>query len=143
MICRQCFKINPRLLIEAFCVTDRYQFNQILITCCIFTQQHQMIWRCIQFMGFIKSAARCHIYFTADNRLNSFFFTSVIKIHCTIHTPMVCNGNGILSQFFHAFCNIFDAAGSIKQTVFCMKMQMDKISHKCLQNEKLKLSNVK
>ena len=87
---------------------------QILIALPIFTQQHQMIGIIINAMDAVFHSAACNIDLTADNRLNSGCFGSLIEIDAAIHDTVVGDCNGSLPKLLHTLHHAVYAASSIQ-----------------------------
>ena len=84
----------------------------------------------LAFLG--KPSARCYIDLASYNRLNSLCTKSVVKLNNTVHCAVVGNCNSRLSESQRLVSYCRDSRSSVKQAVFCMKMQMNKTAHNAL-----------
>ena len=82
----------------------------------------------INFIYLIKAGTGGHIDLTADDGLDTCLFCSLVKLHTAVHNAVVGAGNSSLTALFYAVHQLVNAAGTIQQTVFCMNMQVDKVS---------------
>lgn len=77
----------------------------------------------------IVSGTLRHIYFTTDYRFYSRFPASIVKSYNTVHNAMIRDGDRFLTESRDCLWNTRYSAGTVKQTVLAVKMEMDKISH--------------
>ena len=128
MIFPQNLLIYPGPIIKPFRKSNGHDLHQILPALVVFRQQHQVIVTVLSACSlFVETGIWCHIYFTAQNRLDSLFFCFLIKINHPVHDPMIGDCRTVHPQFLHPAHIFFDLIGSVEKTVFCMHMQMYKI----------------
>ena len=118
--------IHPWFIIVTFCIRKGYQFDQIFISCFIFTKQDQVIIILIQHLFPVKPGSRGNIDLAADNRLDPVLFTRFIKRHGAVHIAVIGYCKGSHAQLFCAQNKRLDAAGAVKQRIFGVQMKMGK-----------------
>ena len=116
------FQINAGLNIKARCPTLRNHGDQVLVAHIVLTQQNQMEPFAVGSVKFVVSGAGRHITLTADDRLDSPFLRSLIKINHAVHDAVIGNCHGSLPQFLGTIQYRTDAAGAVQQTVLGMQM---------------------
>ena len=85
-----------------------------------------MIGLVILTMHLIETTPSCDIDLAADDRLYPLLFTFLVKLDCAVHNSVIGDRRSCLSDGFHIGRQLLYAAGTVKQTVFGMKMQMHK-----------------
>src|ERR1700746_767360 len=78
----------------------------------------------------IGSLTRGHVNFATDNRLNSGFLRSLIKLDDPIHVAMVGNGNRRHPVFDRPFHQVRDPDRAVQERVFSVQVEMnERVSH--------------
>jgi hypothetical protein len=126
MIAGEQFPIHTGLLIKAFQTGKRNQLDQILIALLVFTEQDQVVTSAVQPVLPIVTGTPCHIDLTAQNRLDSGFFGSLIKRHHAIHHAVVSQSDRSLSHCPDLFDQFRNPAGTVQQAVFAVDVEMYK-----------------
>ncbi len=88
------------------------QFYQIPVACQSFTEQNQFLF--------------LNPEFTAENRLDTCFYSFLIKKYSSVKISGIRHSNCILSGFPDVPDKFLNPAGTIRKTVFTMYMQMYK-----------------
>jgi hypothetical protein len=117
--------VYSRLRVKSFRICARHQKAEIFITCFVFTKEDEVIARGTVISRFIESGIGRNIYFASDNRLHTCFFTFFIEIHNAKHRAVIRDGYGVVSLLCGCFRYFGDTAGSVKKTVFRVKMKMN------------------
>ena len=122
--------IHARFAVKPFRKAFGYKGDQILIALLVFTQKNQVIRPCLAALGLFKSRTRGNVDLTADNGLDACFFARFIKLHHTVHSAVVGNGDSVVSAFGSACGDIRNTACAVQQTVFAVQMQVyEFVSH--------------
>jgi len=127
VILNQKLPIHARTHIESLCKAARYQCDQIPITGFVFGKQHQMVAGEILFSFLSIAGYGRDIDLAADNRFDPLPQTSLIKGNSAVQNPMVSDCNRCMPSLFCGFRNVADTTGTVKQTVFTVQMEMNKI----------------
>ncbi len=99
VISLQHFHIHPWFIIIAFHKTFGNDFDQIAISCIIFSQQHQMIIPVLPACIIpVKPGIRRHINLTAQNWSDTCGSGGFIKIYNAVHGPVVRDCRRIHAQ---------------------------------------------
>ena len=72
----------------------------------------------------IRHGSAGQIYLAANNRLDACSLGRFIEINAAIHHTVIRNRDGCLSQLFDPIHHAADPAGTVKEGVFRMDMQM-------------------
>ena len=105
-------------------------FDEVLIALIILRQKNQMSQLLLLSpCPLLKPASPGHIDLAADDGLDSLGHAFLVQIHRPVHDPMVRNGQSRLSHILHMGHQFLNAAGAIKQAVFCMHMKMNEWIH--------------
>ena len=83
----------------------------------------------IQPVDLIEAGAGGNVDLAADDGADAGFFTFLVEIDGSVHHAVVGDGNGGLPQRFGTGNQPLDAAGAVKEAVFGMDMQVDKVGH--------------
>ena len=124
VVFRQQLFVDPRLGIEALRPRLADHGDQVAVALFVFAKQHQVMPLCVEPARFVEPAARGHVAFAADDRLDAGLFGSLIKLDRAEHGPVVGHCHGRHTLFLHVVHQTRDAAGAVQQAVFGMQMQM-------------------
>ena len=116
MVLLQELFVHAGLGVEALDKSSRHHFAEVFVTGLVLAEQNQMVVA-INFIYLIKAGTSGHIDLTADDGLDTRLFCSLVKLHTAVHNAL-----------FYAVHQLVNAAGTIQQTVFCMNMQVNKVS---------------
>ena len=124
MVFLQQFQIHAGFSVKTAGEAFRNQHAQILVTLPVLTQQNQMIGIIVNAMDPVFHSSAGQINLAANDGLDSRSLGSLIKINTAIHHTVICDRDGSLSQFLDPIHHSANAAGTVKEGVFCMDMQM-------------------
>ena len=113
------FVIDSGLIVEALDKAGRDQTIQVLKSFVILRKKYQMVVSPV-FIFLEETASWRDIYFTSDDRVDTFFGHCFIEFDRTIHRTMVRDRTGSHAQFFEPGSEAFDADRTIQKTVFRM-----------------------
>ena len=122
----QKFHIHAGLAVKTTGKCFGNQQTQIFVTLTVLTQQHQMVRIVVYTVDAILHLAPRKVDLAADDGFDSRSFGSFIEINAAIHNTVICDRDGSLPQLFDPVHHTADAAGTVKEGVFCMDMQMYK-----------------
>ena len=124
-------QINTGTDIKALHIGLRHHIGEVAITRLVLAQQHQMTGLRIELVLLIKAGAPRHIHLAAHDGLDALGFAGAIKVDHTVHGAVIGNSAGALPHLFDQLGQVTDAAGSVKQTIFCMDVEVNE-GHKLL-----------
>ena len=67
-----------------------------------------------------------NIDLTTNDGFDTCCLCCLIKVYAAVHNAVIGDSDGILSQFLDSLHHAVDAAGTVKEAVFCMNMKMYK-----------------
>ena len=112
------FLIHPRFVIEPFEVRFTDQLDEILVAGEIGGEQDQVIVVVMRKGAFTSlSAARCHVGFAPDNRLDSAGQRFLVELHRPEQVAMVRHGDRRHAEVFHLLDERFNLIRPIEQAV--------------------------
>ena len=115
----QKFLVNSRLGIETLCIGVRDHFNEIFIALVVLAQQNQVMTDLCGGSGLVVHVIG-DVALAAYNRLDSLRLTCFVKFNSPVHTAVVRNGHGSLSEVAYSLNKLFYSACAVQETVFGM-----------------------
>ena len=122
----QQFHIHAGAVVKPFGKAERNHIAEVPVAHLVFTEQDQMVWLLIDAVNLVKARPARNIDLAADNGLDPGLFRCAVKIDGTVHDAVVGQGDGVLAELLHPVHHGADAAGSVKQAVFTVDVQMYK-----------------
>ena len=123
MIRSKQLKIHSWFIVKTIYKPFGNDLHQVLITCIIFRQQHQMIVSVLSCSAFpVKTGAGSHINLTAKDRLDPHFPGSPVKIDDAVHNAVIGDCHAVHSQLFCPCSQLLNLGRAIQKAVFCMDM---------------------
>ena len=122
MILFEQIKVDPGPMIVVFTVHKSFgnDLHEIMIACRIFGQQNKMAETFLCLL--LETAAPCHVYFTAQNRLYSLLFCRLIQVYETVHIAMIRNSDGRHPFFFRLLHHLGNTRQAVEKAVLGMIM---------------------
>ena len=119
---RQQFFIDSRFVIITLQMRGRGQLDEISVTGLIFGQQNQMVINVASAAAglLFQSAARRHIDFAANNRLDAFVARGLIKINRAMEHAMIGYCQRRQLQRMRSLHQPIQPAGPVEQRIFCV-----------------------
>ena len=127
MMLRKQLLINARLGVKTLGKACGHHLDQIFVAGFVFTQQDQVAVA-VNAVHLIKAGAGRNIDLTADDWLDARRLGSVKKRNAAIHNTVVSDGTGRLPHLLEPVKHPVNAAGTVKQAVLGMHMQVGKLS---------------
>ena len=121
--------IDTRLCVKTFGPRGGNDFDQILVSLLILTEQDQMVPLVIEPVHLIEPCSLRHIDLAADDRMDPLFAACLIEIHRAVHGAVIGHRKGGHSKLFRALYQRLDTAGAVKQRILGMDVQMCKFGH--------------
>ena len=118
--------VNAGANVKALRKSAGVQIAQVPVSLFVAAQKDQMIHGSVQLMDPVGAASGGHIDLTAKNGLDALCFAGFVKVHHTIHNPVVGDGNRWLAQLLDPLDQQGNAAGPIQQRKLGMDVQVDK-----------------
>ena len=100
--------------------------TEIAVSGLVLDQKHKVTALRIKLMLAIKPRTRRHVNLAADYRLYSGLLAGMVKLNCAVHYSVISQSNGFMSGCRRRFRYILYSARTVQQTVFTVKMQMNK-----------------
>ncbi len=117
--------IDARVIIEAFQLACRGNFEQILVPGLIFRQEHQVAGFFVVLGNAVMHPPRGEITLYPDDRLDSRFFGSVVEIDHPKHGAVIGDRDGGHAHLLGALNQLVDVAETIQNRVFGVDVKMD------------------
>lgn len=105
-----------------------HQFGQVVVACKVLREQNKVVPGAGKGAGPVRMVV-ADIYFTAENGLDPEILGCQVKGKGCEKVAVIGHGRGIHPVFLGFGAEVFKANGSVKQTIFRMAVQMDKIRH--------------
>ena len=121
------FQVDPWLDIKALRPGLGDHIREVPVALLILTEKDQVAALGVKLVNLIREAAALcrNVDFTATNGLDALRLTGPVKVHRTVHDPVVRNGASSLAQLLDNFRQVPDAARTVQEAVLCMDMQMN------------------
>ena len=129
VIFAQLFLVDTRAIIKTLNARRRRQLYQIFIARVVFGKQNQMKIFCAVSLFAVEERAGRDVNFTADNRLNAASLRRLVKINHAVHCAVIRYREGIHAEIFRGVEQVVNPRRAVKQAVFGVNMQMNKIAH--------------
>ena len=130
VISAQQLLIYARMIIVTLRKCIRDHLGQIVVACLVFGQKNQVMSPIFTSPFFVKTAARCDIHLTTQNRFDTLFDRCIVKLFHSEHIAVVGNGECRHTKGIGPLQKRFDGRGSIQNRILCMYMKMNKLTHK-------------
>ena len=137
MVTLQQFLVDARFVVVAFHPGIGDHADQVFVAGLVFGQQHQVIVMDLAADALrlaVQTAAGRHISLAADDGLETGALCHFVEIHRAEHDPVISDRHRGEFQFFDAFDQFIQTAGSIQQGELRMNMKMYKISNSHINN---------
>ena len=117
--------VYTRPVIIAVHISRRDDLHKVGIPCIVLRQQDQMIITVLARRIFpVKTGARSHVHFTAENRTDSLAHAFLIEINDAKHHAVIRDRGTVHPQLLHPADIVLDLVRAVQQTVFCMCVKM-------------------
>ena len=121
-------QVDAWLDVKALQKSLGYHVGQVPVALLVAAQQHQVGEGGVVLVDLLKAGAATgrHVDLTADDGLDTSSLAGPIEVNDTVHDAVVGDGYRLLTQVFDPLHQLLNAAGSVQQGKFRMKMQVDK-----------------
>ena len=113
-------QIDPGLDVKALGIGLAYHVREVAVTHLVFAQQNQVPGLTVQLVDTVKPGPGRHIDLAADDRLDALRLAGAVKINDPIHSAVVGDSHGGLSQLLHPLHQLGDTAGPVQKGIFRM-----------------------
>ncbi len=129
---RQSLPIHPRLVVEAFCVPDGGQLDQVLITLHIPGQEHEMVVGSLSLtgLGAVAPITGSHVSFHTDDRLDPLLLGEFVEGPSAKKATVVGEGEAGHLEFLGPVDEVGEAVGSVEERVLGVCVEVDE-AHEC------------
>ena len=116
--------VDAGLIVEAFEVAGRDQFDEIAVAFLVFAEQDQVVVAIVFGAGLV--AVLIDVDLAAKNGMDAFIFGGVVKLDGAEHVAVVGHGDGGLFELRGELHELLDFACAVEQRVVGVAMEMDK-----------------
>ena len=129
LVGRKQFFINARLVVITLQMRRRGEPNQVAVPRLVLGQQHQVMIDIAPAAAglFLQSAARGHIHFATDDRLDAFLLGRLVKINRAIKHSVVGDRQRRQLQLMGPIHQPVQPTSAIEQGILGVQMQMNKV----------------
>ena len=129
VILLQQFVVCPRLVVEAFQLRLRRQFDEIFVALVVFRQQREVVLPVVQLRLAVEARAGRHVHLAAQDGLDAPFARFFIELDCAVKYAVIGEADSRKTQFLGAVHQLRHAAHAVEQAVVRMQMQVGKLLH--------------
>ena len=123
-VSRQKVLVDARIIVEAVQLRGRGDLEQVLVAGLIFSQQKQVRGGAVEFGVAVLHAARRHVGFQPDDRLDPLAFGSLVKIDHPEHRAVVRDGHRGHVHLLDALDQLLDIREAVEQGVFGVNVKV-------------------
>ncbi len=121
---RQKVVVDAGIIVEALQLRRGGDLEQVLVAGLVLGQQQQVIGGPVQLGVAVLHAARRHVGFQPDDRLDAGFFGRLVEVDHAEHRAVVGDGHRRHIHLFDALDQLLDVREAVEQRVFGMDVKM-------------------
>ena len=114
--------VDPRLEVEPFGVSERYDLDEVVVSGIVFRKQDQVPLMAVLIRVLVFHPAHRGVYLAADHRVYPLLLALLVKVDRAEHIAVIRDSETVKTQFFRPRDDVFYAAGPVKEAVLSMKM---------------------
>jgi hypothetical protein len=119
--------IHSGSVVKTLEISEGQKLDQIAIASVVLGQEYKVIVSGVVVDTAIASTPRCHVEFTAENRLDPNVISLYVEFQGAVHVAVIGYGHGRHAELYGSLKYILKAYSAVEQRVFTVNMKMDEL----------------